>query len=81
MSKVNPIKELTGEDPEFILLAPIEAGKDIALAAKNLVELDRNVDIEFTINNLQLPNLGTSLSINRAKFKQLLPYSLPHSLS
>ena len=37
----------------------LEAGKDIALAAKNLVELDRNVDIEFTINNLRFnPDWG-----------------------
>ena len=31
----------------------LEAGKDIALAAKKLVELDRNVDIEFRVESLE----------------------------
>lgn len=31
----------------------LKAGKDIALAAKRLVELDRDVDLPFTINDLQ----------------------------
>ena len=31
----------------------LEAGKDIALAAKRLVELDRNVDIEFRVKSLE----------------------------
>ena len=29
-TKINPIKDALGEDPEFILIAPIEAGSDIA---------------------------------------------------
>ncbi|MBI4037906.1 5'-3' exonuclease [Candidatus Curtissbacteria bacterium] len=32
--------------------AKLEAGRDIALAAKKLVELDRNVDIEFRVEGL-----------------------------
>ncbi|MEK9146964.1 MAG: 5'-3' exonuclease H3TH domain-containing protein [Patescibacteria group bacterium] len=44
------------EQPESIR-AKLEAGKDIALAAKKLVELDRNVDLKFKIENLKFkPN-------------------------
>lgn len=33
--------------------AKLEAGRDLALAAKRLVELDRDVDVPFSINDLQ----------------------------
>ena len=36
-----------------VLRAKLEAGKDIALAAKRLVELDRDVDLPFTIHHLR----------------------------
>jgi len=35
------------------LKSKLEAGQDIALAAKKLVELDRGVDLRFTINDLR----------------------------
>ena len=35
------------------LKSKLSAGKDIALAAKKLIELDRNVDLQFTTNNLR----------------------------
>ena len=42
----------TRETPESIR-PKLEKGKDIALAAKRLVELDRNVDLRFTIYDLR----------------------------
>jgi len=41
-----------GETPEP-LRSKLEAGRDVALAAKKLVELDRNVDIEFRVKSLE----------------------------
>ena len=38
--------------PESVHLK-LKAGKDIALAAKKLIELDRNVDLKFEIENLR----------------------------
>ena len=49
------------EQPESIR-AKLEAGKDIALAAKKLVELDRNVDLKFTFSKKNDP-------IENLKFK------------
>lgn len=55
LSKYHTLENLfdhIDEQPESIR-AKLEAGKDVALAAKRLVELDRNVNLDLRIENLE----------------------------